>query len=78
MSLGVFAFLCATHRLRYDACYEGEEMLSTSTQMTRGGCPMMDMAGMSWMMGGGIVIGLLIIVLLVLAIAALVKYLKRS
>ena len=39
---------------------------------------MMDMAGMSWMMGGGIVIGLLIIVLLVLAIAALVKYLKRS
>jgi hypothetical protein len=38
---------------------------------------MMDMAGMGWMMGGGIVIGLLVIVPLVLAIAALVKYLRR-
>ena len=38
---------------------------------------MMDMGGMGWMMGGGILIGILIIVLLVLAIAALVKYLKR-
>lgn len=35
------------------------------------------MEGMGWVMGGGIVIGLLVIVLLVLAIAALVKYLRR-
>jgi hypothetical protein len=39
---------------------------------------MTSMEGMGWMMGGGIVIGLLVIVLLVLAIAALVKYLRRS
>jgi hypothetical protein len=39
---------------------------------------MMIMEGMGWIMGGGIVIGLLVIVLLVLAIAALVKYLRRS
>ena len=32
---------------------------------------------MGWMMTGGIAIGLLVIVLLVLAIAALVKYLRR-
>ncbi len=38
---------------------------------------MMDMSGMGWMMGGGIVIGILIVVLLVLAIVALVKYIKR-
>ena len=38
---------------------------------------MMDMSGMEWMMGGGIVIALLVVALLVLAIAALVKYLRR-
>jgi hypothetical protein len=38
---------------------------------------MMGMEDMGWMMGGGIVIGILIVVLLVLAIAALVKYLRR-
>lgn len=38
---------------------------------------MMSMEGMGWMMGGGIVIGILIVLLLVLAIAALVKYLRR-
>jgi hypothetical protein len=38
---------------------------------------MMGMEGMGWMMGGGIVIGILIVVLLVLAIAGLVKYLRR-
>lgn len=38
---------------------------------------MTDMGGMGWMMGGGILIGLLVAVLLVLAIVALVKYLKR-
>lgn len=38
---------------------------------------MMSMEGMGWMMGGGIVIGTLIVLLLVLAIAALVKYLRR-
>jgi len=38
---------------------------------------MMRMEGMGWMMGGGIVIGVLIVVLLVLAIAALVKYIRR-
>ncbi len=38
---------------------------------------MMDMTGMGWMMGGGIVIGVLVIVLMVLAIAALVKYIRR-
>lgn len=38
---------------------------------------MMDMtAGMSWMMGGMAVVCLLLIVLLVLGIAALVKYLR--
>jgi hypothetical protein len=36
------------------------------------------MMNMSWMMGGGIIIGLLVIVFLVLAIAALVKYLRRT
>ena len=39
---------------------------------------MMSMEGMGWMMGGGLVIGILIIVLLVLAIAALVKYIRRQ
>lgn len=38
---------------------------------------MMDMGGMGWMMGGGIVIGILVVVLLVLAIAALLKYIRR-
>ena len=35
------------------------------------------MMDMGWMMGGGIIIGVLVIVLFVLAIAALVKYLRR-
>lgn len=39
---------------------------------------MMSIEGMGWMMGGGLVIGILIIVLLVLAIAALVKYIRRQ
>ncbi len=38
---------------------------------------MMRMEGMGWMMGGGIVVGFLIVVLVVLAIVALVKYIRR-
>ncbi len=38
----------------------------------------MNMDGMGWMMGGGAVIGILIIVLLVVAIAAGVKYLRSG
>lgn len=45
--------------------------------MNKGGDCMMDMAGMGWMMGGGIVITLLIVAVLVLAIVALVKYIRR-
>ena len=37
----------------------------------------MGMESMGWMMGGGIVIGIVIVVFLVLGIAALVKYLRR-
>jgi len=39
---------------------------------------MMNMEGMGWMMGGGAVIGILIIVLLIVAIAAGVKYLHSG
>ncbi len=39
---------------------------------------MMNMEGMGWMMGGGAVIGILIVVLLVVAIAAGVKYLRSG
>ena len=45
--------------------------------MERGGFGMMDMMGMGLDDGRRIVIGLLVIVLLVLAIAALVKYLRQ-
>ena len=38
---------------------------------------MMNMEGMGWMMGGGIVVGILIVVLVVLAILALVKHIRR-
>ena len=38
---------------------------------------MMGMEGMGWMMGGGIVIAILIVVLLVLAIVPFVKYIRR-
>jgi len=38
---------------------------------------MMEMNGMSRIMGGGAIIWILVIVALVLAIAALVKYLRR-
>lgn len=37
----------------------------------------MDMHGMSWMMGGMSLFGLLLLVLLVLGVAALVKYLRK-
>lgn len=40
---------------------------------------MMDeMCGMGWMMGGMAVVGLLIIVALILAIAALIKFLRSK
>ena len=44
-------------------------------RMTR--CPMMTMmdGGMGWMMGGMALVALLVVILLVLGIAALVKYL---
>lgn len=44
------------------------------------GCPMMTMmdGGMGWMMGGMVLAGLLVVILLVLGIAALVKYLFTS
>ncbi|MGX1501057.1 hypothetical protein ACSSV1_006126 [Labrenzia sp. MBR-25] len=34
------------------------------------------MSGMGWMMGGGVVVWLLVLVLVVLGIAALIKYLR--
>ena len=37
----------------------------------------MDIHGMSWMMGGMSLFGLLLLVLLVLGVAALVKYLRK-
>jgi len=37
---------------------------------------MLDMGGMEWMMGGMALIWILILVVLVLAIAALIKYLR--
>ena len=43
-----------------------------------GDCPMMGMMdGMGWMMSGMALIWLLVIIVLVLGIAALVKYLRR-
>lgn len=39
---------------------------------------MMNMDGMGWMMGGGAVIGILIVVLLIVGIAAGVKYLRSD
>lgn len=39
---------------------------------------MMGMEDMSWMMGGITAIGILIIILSVLAIAALIKYLRQK
>lgn len=39
---------------------------------------MMNMEGMGWMMGGGAVIGILIVVLLIVGIAAGVKYLRSG
>ncbi len=39
---------------------------------------MMNMNGMGWMMSGGAVIGILIIVLLIVGIAAGVKYLRTG
>lgn len=44
------------------------------------GCPMMTMmdGGMGWMMGGMVLAGLLVVILLLLGIAALVKYLFTS
>lgn len=41
-------------------------------------CPMMDMAGMGWMMAGMAVFWLLLVVALVLGIAALWKYLRSD
>lgn len=41
-------------------------------------CRMMNMNGMGWMMSGGAVIGILIIVLLIVGIAAGVKYLRTG
>lgn len=38
----------------------------------------MNMSGMGWMMGGGALIGALVIVLLVVGIAAGVKYLRSG
>ncbi len=38
---------------------------------------MMNMSGMGWMMGGGIVIGILVVALLVLASMALLKYIRQ-
>ncbi|MGH6609873.1 MAG: hypothetical protein ACRECQ_06435 [Burkholderiaceae bacterium] len=39
---------------------------------------MMNMDGMGWMMGGGAVIGILVVVLLIVGIAVGVKYLLSS
>ncbi len=39
---------------------------------------MMTMDGMGWMMGGGAVIGILVVVLLIVGIAVGVKYLLSS
>mgnify|MGYP000196766001 CR=1 FL=1 len=41
-------------------------------------CPMMDMMGMGWMMGGVALIWLLLVVVLLLSIAALWKYLRSG
>lgn len=42
------------------------------------GCPMMDMTTMVWMMGGAAIIWILLVVALLLAIAALWKYLRST
>ncbi len=39
---------------------------------------MMNMEGMGWMMGGGAVVGILVVVLLVVGIAVGVKYLRSG
>ncbi len=39
---------------------------------------MMNMEGMGWMMGGGAVVGILVVVLLVVGIADGVKYLRSG
>lgn len=41
-------------------------------------CPMMNMTGMGWMMGGMAVISILLVVALLLSIAALWKYLRSG
>lgn len=41
------------------------------------GCCMDMMSGMGWMHGAGAVVGLLLLVVLGLGIAALIKYLRR-
>ncbi|MGH8179297.1 MAG: hypothetical protein ACREV5_23820 [Steroidobacter sp.] len=41
-------------------------------------CPMMDMAGMGWMMAGVALFWLLFVVALLLSIAALWKYLRSG
>jgi hypothetical protein len=46
-------------------------------QQKKGEFAMQDMmSGMGWMMGGGVVVWLLVLVLVVLGIAALIKYLR--
>ena len=42
------------------------------------GCYMMNMEGMGWMMGGGAVVGILVVVLLVVGVAVGVKYLRSG
>lgn len=55
-----------------------EELAMPTNNMMAYGCPMMAGAGGAWMMIGGAIVWLLTIVLLVLGIAALLKYLRSD